>query len=91
MSVPKNQRAIFDHIESVTTRKNLSYFESLDEEEKKTYSPFLINRMIGADFRFIRDCDMVSRNMNILDTKHVRKLMHYAYPNRRPDLKKTLK
>lgn len=88
MSEVKDPRGIFDHIESVTTRKNPSYFESLSEEEKKTYNPFLINRMIGADLSFIPMCFLVTISRRPKgDPSFERKLLQHAYPKKRPDLK----
>jgi len=88
MGLPKaTDRNIFDHIASVTTKKDGGYYNSLTQDERKTYSLFLINRMLSADSSYASVCHFISTYMGKASDEVIRRMMILSYPSHRPNLK----
>lgn len=51
MSKPKT---LFDHLRAITTDKDLNYWETLSDSEKKTYNRYMIHRFLSMNYNNIQ-------------------------------------
>lgn len=70
---------IFDHLSNITFKKK--DWDSLNELDQKSFSPYLINRWLSMDMDFIEIVDMFQKyTIGPLDKKHVYQLYHDILP-----------
>lgn len=43
------QKTLFDHIKQITSKSNTNYYNNLSEEDKKTYSVYMIHRFLSMN------------------------------------------
>jgi hypothetical protein len=43
----------FDHIKEIYTKQRMDYFDTLSDDDKKTFQPYMINRIISMNPDFI--------------------------------------
>ena len=59
MSNKKKKRNLFTHLQQITAWKNDDWWETCTRDEKKSYSPFMINRFLSMDTELIELVNMV--------------------------------
>lgn len=42
-------KTLFDHLNAIYTNQSIDYFDTLEDAEKKSYSAFMINRLISMN------------------------------------------
>lgn len=47
------EKGLFDHLSQVTHQKQDNYWESLSESERKSFSPFMINRFLSMEMDYV--------------------------------------
>lgn len=53
MTKKNKKRNLFSHLQQITAWKNNNYWDNLTEGEKKSYSPYMINRFLSMDIDLI--------------------------------------
>ena len=74
--------SIFDHLANITNKK--TPWSSLSEQDRKSFSPYLINRWLSMHPDLIEIVDMFQQyTIGPLDKKHVYQLYHDILPKQR--------
>lgn len=50
---------IFDHLNDLYTKKDINHFESLSDEDQKTYNVYMMNRLISMSQKYIPFVEMI--------------------------------
>ena len=65
------RKSLFDHINQITKIQNPNYWEQISEEDKKTWSNYMVNRFlsmksdwIDSDFDVKFDIDEIATKLN---------------------------
>jgi hypothetical protein len=53
MSETKKAKTLFDHLNAITSIQDPEYFDRLSDEEKKTWSNFMIHRFLSMNYDYI--------------------------------------
>lgn len=73
---------IFDHLSNITDKKK--DWSSLSEADRKSFSPYLINRWLSMDPDLIEIVNEFQHyTIGVLDVKHVYQLYHDLLPKRK--------
>ena len=76
----KKPATIFDHIAGITSRKK--EWSSLSDMDKKSFSPYIINRWLSMHPDLIESIDLLQRyTIGPLSKKHVYQLYYDVLPN----------
>ena len=76
----KKPATIFDHIAGITSRKK--EWSSLSDVDKKSFSPYIINRWLSMHPDLIETIDLLQRyTIGPLSKKHVYQLYYDVLPN----------
>lgn len=51
--VKANQKGLFDHINAIFSNQSISYFDDLNEGDKKTFNTYIVNRGISMNHDYI--------------------------------------
>lgn len=46
-------KTLFDHLKAITSEQDPTYFSKLSEEDKKTWSNYMIHRFLSMNFDFV--------------------------------------
>jgi hypothetical protein len=46
-------KTLFDHINQIYVKQDIGYFDNLEEEDRKTYSIYMINRFISMNMDYL--------------------------------------
>ena len=46
-------KTLFDHLNAITKDQDPKYFDTLSEEDKKTWSNYMIHRFLSMDYDFV--------------------------------------
>ncbi|HPM21249.1 MAG TPA: hypothetical protein PLY35_08365 [Thermotogota bacterium] len=74
-------KTIFDHLKSLTINKSITW-ESLTEEDKKSFSVFMINRYLSMNMKLISDINVLQFHSHNLESKYVYKLYQWLLPKK---------
>lgn len=54
-------RNLFNHLDAVTKEQSSEYWKELDEQDRKTWSTFMINRYVSMDIKSISLVDLLQK------------------------------
>jgi hypothetical protein len=80
-------KSLFDHIKAITNEQDPKYFEQLSEEDKKSWSNFMINRFLSMNPDWIELIATILPLTQTLEPKDMYKLYINAIPKGRYFLK----
>ena len=61
MTAIVKKKSLFDHVNQVTSVQNLNYWEDISDEDKKTWSNYMINRFLSMKSDWIELVNEVQR------------------------------
>jgi len=64
-------KTLFDHIKAITSEQNPNYWDTLEEEDKKTWSNFMIHRFLSMNSEWI---DLLSEIQPLTQTLEPKQL-----------------
>lgn len=76
-------RGLFDHIKHIREEKNPNYYDSLSEEEKKSFNKYMIIRILSMDSSLIEEMSLLSKYFEILPENIFYKLLVKIVPKGR--------
>ena len=85
------KKGLFDHINAITTVQNQNYWEELSEENKKTYSTYMVNRFLSMKIEWIDFVNDVQKYWDVIKDREHYKLFSDVLPRGRQFLKYTKK
>lgn len=80
-------KSLFDHIKAITTEQDPKYFDNLSEEDKKSWSNFMINRFLSMNPDWVELIATILPLTQTLEPKDMYKLYINAIPKGRYFLK----
>jgi hypothetical protein len=80
-------KSLFDHIKAITNEQDPKYFENLSEEDKKSWSNFMINRFLSMNPDWVELIATILPLTQTLEPKDMYKLYINAIPKGRYFLK----
>ncbi len=80
-------KSLFDHIKAITTEQDPKYFDNLSEEDKKSWSNFMINRFLSMNPEWVELIATILPLTQTLEPKDMYKLYINAIPKGRYFLK----
>ena len=81
------KKGLFDHLNQITTVQNPNYWDELSEEDKKTYSPYMVNRFLSMKIEWIDFVNNVQKYWNELTPREHYKIYSRVLPKRKQYLK----
>ena len=82
-STIKKSRGLFDHINHIREKKEVDYYKSLSEEEKKSFNKYMIIRILSMDNTIIAEMSNLSKYFDILPEESFYKLLISIVPRGR--------
>lgn len=76
-------RGLFDHINHIREVKSKDYYQSLTEEEKKTFNKYMIIRFLSMDETIIEDLAFISKYFQNIPEEQFYKLVIEIVPKGR--------
>ena len=76
----KKEKGLFDHYNAVAKFKPVNYWKNLSESEQKSWSTFMINRLISMNSSLTDLISITQRYTQYLDNKIVYKLYENLVP-----------
>jgi len=83
----KKTKTLFDHIKEITDRQNPNYWETLSEQDKKTFQPYMINRFLSMNIDWIDIVAEIQPYIQKLPPKTIYKMYSNLIPKGRHYLK----
>ena len=80
-------KTLFDHIKAITNEQDPKYFDNLSEEDKKSWSNFMINRFLSMNPEWVELIATILPLTQTLEPKDMYKLYINAIPKGRYFLK----
>ena len=80
-------KSLFDHIKAITNEQDPKYFDNLSDEDKKTWSNFMINRFLSMNPEWVELIATILPLTQTLEPKDMYKLYINAIPKGRYFLK----
>jgi hypothetical protein len=80
-------KSLFDHIKAITNEQDPKYYDNLSEEDKKTWSNFMINRFLSMNPDWIEIIATILPFTQTLEPKDMYKLYINVIPKGRYFLK----
>ena len=80
-------KSLFDHIKAITNEQDPKYFENLSEEDKKSWSNFMINRFLSMNPDWVELIATILPLTQTLEPKDMYKLYINLIPKGRYFLK----
>lgn len=78
-AVIKN-RGLFDHVKHIRQVQNADYYDSLNETERKSFSKYMILRVLSMDPNVIEEISLISKYMEVLPEKQLYTLLIKCLP-----------
>lgn len=60
---------LFDHLNAIYENQSLDYFDSLDEDSKKTYSGYMVNRLLSMNADYIPVINVFQEYLNTVSPR----------------------
>ena len=80
-------KSLFDHVKAITNEQDPKYFDNLSDEDKKTWSNFMINRFLSMNPDWIELIASILPLTQTLEPKDMYKLYINLIPKGRYFLK----
>lgn len=87
-------RGLFDHVKHIRQVQSKDYYDTLNESERKTFSKFMILRVLSMDSKIVEEISYISKYMEVLPDKQFYDLLIRCVPKDYkfyPYIKKTAK
>ena len=81
-SVPK-AKGLFDHINHIREKQDPEYFDKLTEADKKSWSSYMVCRVLSMDEDLIDAVNQVQKYSNVLSPRDFYKLLIGFVPKRK--------
>jgi len=77
-------KTLFDHLKSITEREESNYWDTLSEEDKKTFAPYMVNRFLSMNKDWVEIIDELQKfTIGLLSKKDVFRLYFDIFPKGR--------
>lgn len=76
-------KTLFDHVDAICTDQRLDYYTSLEESDKKTFTPYMVNRVLSMTMDYIPVVNEVQKYTGILDNNEVYLVYSQTLPCRK--------
>lgn len=76
-------RGLFDHINHIREIKDPNYYNSLTDEEKKTFSKYMLLRFLSMDSDIIDEIAFISKYFEVIPNEQFYKLLIEIVPKGR--------
>ena len=78
-TVTKN-KGLFDHVKHIRQVQSPDYYDSLNENEQKSFSKYMILRVLSMDPNVIEEISLISKYMEVLPEKQMYTLLIQCLP-----------
>jgi hypothetical protein len=69
MSTPSEHKSLFDHLNEIYIGKSKDYFDDITDEDKKSYSIYMINRFLSMNIHYAPFVNEIQR-FNLTPESH---------------------
>lgn len=73
-------KGLFDHVKHIRQTQDPDYYDSLSESDRKTFSKYMILRVLSMDKTIIEEISYISKYFEVLPEKQFYKLLINALP-----------
>lgn len=73
-------KGLFDHVKHIRQTQDPDYYDSLSESDRKTFSKYMILRVLSMDKTIIEEVSYISKYFEVLPEKQFYKLLISALP-----------
>lgn len=73
-------RGLFDHIKHIRQAQSIGYYDTLSEAERKTFSKYMILRVLSMDSKIVEEISYISKYMEVLPDKQFYQLLIKCVP-----------
>ena len=73
-------RGLFDHVKHIRQVQSADYYDTLSESERKTFSKFMILRVLSMDQKIVEEISYISKYMEVLPDKQFYDLLIKCIP-----------
>ena len=77
------KKTLFDHISHIREKKTENYFDTLTDEDKKTFSSYMVNRFLSMDINLIEVIDQLQKHSVNLNPKDYYRVLREVVPQGR--------
>ena len=77
------KKSLFDHISHVREKKTENYFDTLTDEDKKTFSNYMVNRFLSMDMNLIEVIDQLQKHSVNLNPRDYYRVLREVVPQGR--------
>jgi len=77
------KKTLFDHINHIRGKKTENYFDILTDEDKKTFSNFMVNRFLSMDMNLVVAIDQIQKHSVGLKPKDYYRVLREVVPDSR--------
>tara|TARA_Y100000389_G_scaffold172786_1_gene181445 strand:+ start:92 stop:592 length:501 start_codon:yes stop_codon:yes gene_type:complete len=77
------KKTLFDHINHIREKKNEKYFDTLTDEDKKTFVNYMVNRFLSMDMNLVEVIDELQKHAVGLKPKDYYRVLREVVPNGR--------
>lgn len=77
------KKTLFDHINHIRGKKTENYFDILTDEDKKTFSNFMVNRFLSMDMNLVVAIDQIQKHSVGLKPKDYYRVLRKVVPESR--------
>ena len=81
------KKTLFDHINQITRNSDSNYYDNLSEEDKKTYSVYMIHRFLSMNMDWIEDVNEIQKYSQQLKQSGTHKVYNEIIPKSKTYLK----
>lgn len=75
------KKTLFDHLNQITFYKKKNYWDGLEDEDKKTFSSYMINRFLSMESDYVEIVNEV-QSLNLSD-EHLEKVYTEIFPKKK--------
>lgn len=77
-------KTLFEHLKAITEGTDSTYWESLSEEDKKTFTAYMVNRFLSMNYEWVEIVDEFQKfSIGLLSKKDVFRLYFDIFPKGR--------
>ena len=82
-SLGPKKKTLFDHINHIREKKTENYFDTLTDEDKKTFVNYMVNRFLSMDINLIEVIDQLQKHAVGLKPKDYYRVLREVVPQGR--------